>query len=477
MALQPRVRHKARTVIISTAAFALWASVDASAQGKNNVGQETAPHLSTNSTTSNSSWEQAIAILQAQVDQQAALIAQLQAALTSEAGSRQTADGALQNSIANETAARATADTGLQANMANETAAWRAADSSLLSTITAESAARQQGDAQTLLAAKQYADSVAGGDATLAAAKQYTDSVAATEGGARQTADTNLQNALNALATVRQQGDADTLAAAKQYADGLVGGEVTGRQAADAALQNNIDAEAAARQAAVATLQANIDAIQLTGGGGGTVPQQLLDLAPYLSVQSGTINGLAGPHVILTGVNLHVRSGQPVQYDHTKATFNTASYAANGRGNLIVGYDDDFGHADVASARTGSHNLVVGDGHRFDASGGFLAGFFNYVGVNAGVVSGGYANGAFNFAASVAGGYSNWALGQVSSIGGGYGSLAEGDASSVTGGNDNHAVANYSTVNGGQSNYATGFAATVSGGLSQTASGDYSTAP
>jgi len=260
----------------------------------------------------------------------------------------------------------------------------------------------------------------------------------------------------------RQQGDAATLAAANLYTDTAV---------------NN---EAAARQAGDATLQNNINSIQQTGGGGGgggSVPQQLLDLAPYLSVQTGTINGLAGPHVILTGVNLHIRNGQPVQYDHSTPTFDTASYLANGRGNLIVGYDDDLAHPEVTGARTGSHNVIVGDGHRFEASGVFLAGFYNYAGANAAAVGGGYANFAVNFAASISGGYSNWAFGQVSSVSGGYGSSADGDASSVTGGNDNHASANYSSVNGGQGNYATGFASTVSGGLSQTASGDYSTAP
>src|SRR4029450_9086085 len=118
------------------------------------------------------------------------------------------------------------------------------------------------------------------------------------------------------------QSDATTLAAANLYTD------------------TAINIEAAARQAGDATLQNNINAIQQTGGGGGgggSVPQQLLDLAPYLSVQTGTINGVVGPHGILTGVNLHIRNGQPRQYDHTTPTFDTASYLANGLRNLIVG--------------------------------------------------------------------------------------------------------------------------------------------
>ena len=46
-----------------------------------------------------------------------------------------------------------------------------------------------------------------------------------------------------------------------------------------------------------------------------------------------TINGLPGPHVMLTGVNLHIRNGQPAQYE-LDADVDTASYIANGRGNL-----------------------------------------------------------------------------------------------------------------------------------------------
>jgi hypothetical protein len=90
----------------------------------------------------------------------------------------------------------------------------------------------------------------------------------------------------------------------------------------------------------------------------------------------------------------------------------------------------------VTGARTGSHNVIVGDGHRFEANGAFLAGFYNYAGGQRRRGPGGYANFAVNFAASVSGGYSNWAFGQVSSVTGGFGSSAEGDASSVTGGND-----------------------------------------
>ena len=135
--------------------------------------------------------------------------------------------------------------------------------------------------------------------------------------------------------------------------------------------------------------------------------------------------------MILTGVNLHIRNGQPGQYDRSTPTFDTTSYAANGRGNLIVGYNDDFGYSFIHSTRGGSHNIIVGDLHRFTASGGFLAGFANDVESNAAASGGGYANAAWGFAASASGGSGNFASGQFSSVIGGQDNIADGDTASV----------------------------------------------
>jgi len=513
-------------------------------------------------TTGNSSWEQAIAVLQAQVDQQAQIIAQLQTALASETSARQAADATLQASdaalqnainaeaaarqqgdaatlaaakqypdaaIAIETAARQAADTTLQNNINNEVAARQAAGN-------AEATARQQGDADTLAAAKQYPDAAI---AIETAARQAAD--ANLQGGlnaelaARQAADVDLQNninneaaarqaAVNAEGTARQQGDADTLAAAKQYADSAIGSEASARQAADAALQNNINSEAAvrqqgdintltaanaytdtafsteaaAREAADVTLQNNINTLAQngggTGGGGGsntgTVPQQLLDLAPYLSVDMNTVNGVPGPNVVLTGVNLHIRNGQPAQYN-SWPTFDTASYSANGRGNLIVGYNDDGGQNSITPYRTGSHNIILGDLHRFIGNGAFVGGWANTAEANATAVAG-YENGTSGWASTISGGHANFAVEQYSHVSGGESNIAVGVASSVTGGLRNEADGNYSTISGGDQNLTTGFnssvtggennwakgnSSTVNGGLNQTADGDYSTAP
>jgi len=99
MASQLNARHSARVVILLVATFLLmWASVDARAQGKGNANST--------SSTGNSSWEQAIAVLQAKVDQLTATVAQLQTALTAEIAARQTGDGTLQTNINSEAAAQ-----------------------------------------------------------------------------------------------------------------------------------------------------------------------------------------------------------------------------------------------------------------------------------------------------------------------------------------------------------------------------------
>src|SRR5205823_3933580 len=101
----------------------------------------------------------------------------------------------------------------------------------------------------------------------------------------------------------------------------------------------------------------------------GGVPPSLLALAQYVYVDQTTINGLVGPHVIFHDANVHVRNGNAETYSN-----------ANGLGNLVVGYNantDAANHVLPAGHRVGSHNLIVGDGHSYLSSGGFVAGFVN----------------------------------------------------------------------------------------------------
>ena len=111
-------------------------------------------------------------------------------------------------------------------------------------------------------------------------------------------------------------------------------------------------------------------------------------LDPYVTVDPNPINGLAGPHIIFTGANIHVRNGS-----------GSTEGAVNGKGNLIVGYNEYS-----IENRTGSHNMVVGPYHTYSSYGGLVAGFDNKITGDNASVSGG-------FQASVSGTY-NWRAGR-----------------------------------------------------------------
>jgi hypothetical protein len=244
----------------------------------------------------------------------------------------------------------------------------------------------------------------------------------ASEASARQAADAALETSIQALT-----GGGVTQA----VLDAAVAAEAAARSTADAALQGQIDNEAAARSALDATLA------------------PLASLATYVTVDTGTINDLAGPHIIFTGANLHIRSGH----------FSGNSYTQNGRGNLVLGYNEPS-DSTFPAERGGSHNLVVGPNHRYNFGVGLIVGGSSRLG---------------NDGASVSGGFLNSAAGLFSSVGAGLRNDASGDFSSVAAGADNIASGNTSTVSAGQMNQATGDLSSVSGGFANTASGIFST--
>jgi hypothetical protein len=188
---------------------------------------------------------------------------------------------------------------------------------------------------------------------------------------------------------------------------------------------NALVARVEALEAALGTVQAN----------------NVLALGPYVSVDTNTINGLVGPHIIFTGANLHVQSG-------SGATDGTV----NGLGNLLVGYNEEI--APQTGDRGGSHNLITGMKHRYLSFGGFVAGIGNKIsGANA----------------SVSGGHFNTASGSDASISGGSGSTASGSSASVSGGFDGTASGSNASVSGGSGSTASGAIASVSGGNQRSA--------
>jgi uncharacterized coiled-coil protein SlyX len=162
-----------------------------------------------------------------------------------------------------------------------------------------------------------------------------------------------------------------------------------------------------------------------------------------------------GDTLRLSGMNLQLVNGQG------------STETSDGLGNLIIGYN---AQRLTPAARTGSHYLIVGDGHEWTASGGIVAGYRNTASGDYASVFGGEGNIASGLIASVSGGDDNTASGPYASVSGGRMNLASGDYASVSGGLANAASSDFASVSGGFSNIASGEAASVSGGTENTAS-------
>jgi hypothetical protein len=145
--------------------------------------------------------------------------------------------------------------------------------------------------------------------------------------------------------------------------------------------------------------------------------------------------------------------------------------AANGLGNLIVGYNET-GNVN-GDDRTGSHNIVGGQSSSFRSHGGLVVGRSNTVSAAWSAVSGGRNNTASGTQASVSGGGFNTASAVSSSVSGGNSNIASGYWSSISGGFYNTATASYSSVSGGRSNTASAAQSSVSGGHNRSAVGPY----
>ncbi len=192
------------------------------------------------------------------------------------------------------------------------------------------------------------------------------------------------------------------------------------------------------------------------GGTGNSGDQRHGFYAPLTPTLDALLNGLerVGDTLVFSGMNVQIVNG----LGSTDLT--------NGLGNLILGYNADEA---PANARTGSHNLVVGDQHSFSAHSGIVAGQGNAIaGAGASVLAGnlniasgpfaavlgGYHNSATNYRGVVVGGSENNASGGNAAVLGGALNTASGDESAVAGGNRNTASGRYATVGGGLRNSA-----------------------
>jgi len=181
--------------------------------------------------------------------------------------------------------------------------------------------------------------------------------------------------------------------------------------------------------------------------------QKLKLLLQHVRIDDKDLNGLAGPHIIIEGANVHIQSGTGTSGDGSGPI---------GLGNLIIGYNEVV--PSTTPARTGSHNLVIGAQHTYTSHGGLVAGQQNTISGPYASVSGGRQNFASGEGTSVSGGYGNSATGTFATISGGVGNIATGNYASISGGKSNTATGNNASISGGKDNSARGEGASISGG-------------
>jgi hypothetical protein len=230
---------------------------------------------------------------------------------------------------------------------------------------------------------------------------------------------------------------------------------------AESAQENGLPARVAELEAQVEAMEAQFAAME--------------ELLQYVRVETAEINGLRGPHLIIEGANVHVRSGSGSTSDGCEVSphGDPNCDSLTGMGNVIIGYNEPAWHR-IDSPRAGSHNLIIGQEHSYTSFSGLVAGWRNRISGPAASVSGGMANKAIGHGSSVSGGQENDADGVASSISGGLANEANGFASSVNGGFRNSANGHESSVGGGNRNDAIGDQSWISGGKANVAAGTFS---
>ena len=279
---------------------------------------------------------------------------------------------------------------------------------------------------------------------------------------------TDVQAALDELAALRGQIEALQSAVTQLQEEAATAVTAADLDALDTRVTAN-EAEIATTRADVTantnsltTLQSSLNTLQTQADQNSTDISGLQDLTQDISRE--VVDG--HPSVLFTGVNVHVRSGQG-----TTGGFNfELQPIRNGRGNLIVGYNEAPSSGSVI--RTGSHNLVVGRGHEYTHFGGVVAGYANEIRGPYANVLGGQRNVAIANHATVTGGEENRASGQYAVVSGGQNNTASGTGASVVGGRDNEAGGAQATISGGDDNRASGFRSSVTGGLRNNADGE-----
>jgi hypothetical protein len=195
------------------------------------------------------------------------------------------------------------------------------------------------------------------------------------------------------------------------------------------------------------------------------------DLAARVERLEALLAGLSrdGDELTLSGANLRIVSGS-----------GRTDGPPNGRGNLIVGYNESRGGVNPdgtpVDLRGGSHMLVVGKALNFSRFGGLVVGSYNDATGEWASVLGGSLNSASGTGAIVIGGAQNSAGGTGSVAVGGGESTVTGWRASAFGGERNEAHADGSVALGGHENVIASEAewGTITGGKSNELSGQAS---
>lgn len=158
--------------------------------------------------------------------------------------------------------------------------------------------------------------------------------------------------------------------------------------------------------------------------------------------------------LIVEGVNLHIRSGA-----------GSTNAAPNGRGNLILGYDEA---RPSGSDKSGSHNLVLGMGANYSRYSGIVGGQNNTISANYAMVLSGAGNVASGDWSMILTGAVSRAELNTSVVVSGEQNVADGARSVVLGGRLNRASGALSVVVGGRQNAIDHSDASIGGGQNQT---------
>jgi hypothetical protein len=176
------------------------------------------------------------------------------------------------------------------------------------------------------------------------------------------------------------------------------------------------------------------------------------EILQFVRVETEEIAGVTGPHWIIEGANVHVKSGSGTTGDacHSLKPDFPNCESLTGLGNLIIGYNERGGVGPPLphEIRTGSHNLIVGEFHTYSSFGGFVAGTRNAVTANSASVCGGINGKASGSYSSVSGGSKNVASGLSASVSGGARNVASSLAASVSGGDNREALDEFNWVAG-----------------------------